>query len=230
MSTTVGRSAEQKQAGLMTARILLDIAAVNFRPEEPYILTSGWASPVYIDCRKVISFHRARSKIIEMAVSSIEREIGCEAMDAVAGGETAGIPYSAWIADRMALPMLYVRKKAKGFGRNAQIEGHFTEGQRTLLVEDLASDGASKVAFCRAIREAGLTVSHAFVVFFYGVFPGSLRNLEEMGISLHYLANWWDVLEVAENGHYFDKSALSEVRTFLHDPLRWSASHGGKGA
>lgn len=225
---SVSRTPEQKQAGLTTAKILLEIAAVNFRPEQPYILTSGWASPVYIDVRKVISFPRARRKISELAANAICRDVGFESMEAIAGGETAGIPYAAWIADQLALPMLYIRKKPKGFGRNAQIEGHFDEGDRVVLVEDLASDGASKVNFCRAVREAGARVNHAFVVFFYGVFPGALKTLEEIDVHMHYLANWWDVLEVAEQGRYFDKSALDEVRKFLHDPIQWSAMHGGR--
>lgn len=225
---SVSRTPEQKHAGLTTAKILLEIKAVNFRPEEPYILTSGWASPVYIDCRKVISFPRARRKISEMAAATITREVGFESIDAIAGGETAGIPYAAWISDQLSLPMLYVRKKPKGFGRNAQIEGHMKDGDRVVLVEDLASDGASKVNFCRAIRDAGAQVNHTFVVFFYGVFPGALKSLEEIDVRMHYLANWWDVLEVAEQGHYFDKAALDEVRKFLHDPVRWSAHRGGR--
>ncbi|MBW7850137.1 MAG: orotate phosphoribosyltransferase [Rhodospirillales bacterium] len=227
---TVSRTPDQKQAGLTTARILLELKAVNFRPEQPYILTSGWASPVYIDCRKVISFPRARRKICELAAAAITRDVGFESMEAIAGGETAGIPYAAWISDQLALPMLYVRKQPKGFGRNAQIEGDFKEGDRVVLVEDLASDGASKVNFCNALRTAGATVNHAFVVFFYGVFPGALKTLEEIDVHLHYLANWWDVLDVAEQGGYFQKSALDEVRKFLHDPVQWSSMHGGKGA
>lgn len=225
---TVARTPEQKSAGLMMARILLDIEAVNFRPEEPYKLTSGWASPVYIDCRKIISFPRARQQVVRMATAAILRDIGCESIDTVAGGETAGIPYAAWLADSLMLPMLYVRKKPKGFGRNAQIEGDFKDGQRALLVEDLASDGASKLNFVNAMREAGLTVDHSFVVFFYGVFPRALENLAEAGIALHYLANWWDVLEVAEAERRFDAAKIKGVREFLENPLAWSARHGGR--
>ncbi len=230
MATTVSRTPEQKKAALTTARILLEIKAINFRPEEPYILTSGWASPVYVDCRKVISFPRARTKICELMTKAIMREVGYESAEAIAGGETAGIPYAAWISDRMNLPMLYVRKKAKGFGRNAQIEGDFKDGDRVVLVEDLASDGASKVNFVNALREAGAKVDHSFVVFFYGVFPGALKSLEEIGVGLGYLCNWWDVLEVVEEEGQFDKKAIEAVRSFLHDPVRWSSLHGGRSA
>ena len=129
---------------LTTAKLLLEIKAVNFRPEEPYTLTSGWKSPVYIDCRKIIFFPRARAKICDLAVEKISRHIGYETIQAVAGGETAGIPFAAWIAERMGAPMAYIRKQPKGFGRNALIEGDVPESMNTLLVEDLTTDGGSK--------------------------------------------------------------------------------------
>src|SRR5436190_16003687 len=143
-----------------TARILLEVKAVNFSTGKPFIFTSGWASPVYIDCRKLISYPRVRSTLIDFATSTGLRDVGFEQFDTVAGGETAGIPYAAWIADRLSLPMQYVRKKPKGFGRNAQIEGDIREGARTLLVEDLTTDGRSKVNFCKALRDAGARVDH----------------------------------------------------------------------
>lgn len=215
--------------GLEAARILLEIKAVNFRPEEPYILTSGWASPVYIDCRKLISYPDERHRMMELAVAKLDNEIGFEEIDVVAGGETAGIPYAAWIAQATDKPMLYVRKKPKGFGRNAQIEGDLGEGSQVLLVEDLATDGASKVIFVNALREAGAIVSDAFVVFFYGVFSGALESLQKDGITLHYLATWHDVLVAAEAGGYFPDEAIDGVRKFLDDPVAWSVANGGKG-
>jgi orotate phosphoribosyltransferase len=216
-----------RDAALTTARILLEIKAVNFRPEEPYTFTSGWKSPVYIDCRRIIYFPRARSKICELAVEKIGRNIGYESIEAVAGGETAGIPFAAWIADRMAAPMAYVRKKPKGFGRNALIEGDVPEGKRTLLVEDLTTDGASKIQFAQALRDAGAICDHTFVVFYYGVFPGSFETLKKMNITLHALCTWWDVLEACKDGQYFSEPALAEVRRFLENPVAWSAKHGG---
>ncbi len=214
-------------AALMTARILLEIEAVSIRPSEPFTLTSGWASPVYVDCRKVISFPRARRAIIDAAVAQIEREIGFESIDAIAGGETAGIPYAAWIADRLGLPMLYVRKKPKGFGRNAQIEGIFKPGARVLLVEDLASDGKSKLLFVDALRKAEAVVTDAMVVFFYSAFPQGLKVLEDEGVKLHALATWADILSIADGDKRFSAQDIVEVRRFLADPAAWSAAHGG---
>ena len=170
-----------------------------FRPDNPFTFTSGACSPVYVDCRRLISFPRARRALMDMGAKLIENRVGFESLDAIAGGETAGIPFAAWIADRLSLPMLYVRKQAKGFGRNAQIEGELKDDARVLLVEDLASEGTSKLNFVRAIRQAGGEISHTFVIFNYGIFPHTESSLAAEGITLHALATWWDVAEVAEN-------------------------------
>ncbi len=221
-----GASELDREAALTTARILLEIGALNFRPQEPFTLTSGWKSPVYIDCRKIIFFPRARQKICDLGVEKIFRHIGYEQIQAIAGGETAGIPFAAWIADRLATPMAYVRKQPKGFGRNALIEGDVPAGLRTLLVEDLTTDGRSKIRFAQALRDAGAIVHHAFVVFYYGVFPGSLETLGRMEITLHHLCTWWDVLEAAKDRPGFPQHDLAEVRRFLENPVAWSAAHG----
>src|SRR3954462_7245880 len=107
------------------------------------------------------------------------------------------------------------------------IEGDVPEGKRTLLVEDLTTDGGSKIQFCQALRDAGAIVNHAFVVFFYGVFPGSFETLAHMDIVLHHLCTWWDVLEACRDRSYFAEPALAEVRRFLENPVAWSALHGG---
>ncbi|MFQ5564774.1 MAG: orotate phosphoribosyltransferase [Paracoccaceae bacterium] len=211
------------------ARMLLEIEAVHFRPDPPYMLTSGLASPVYIDCRKLISYPRFRSAAMDFACSVLARDADAGAFEAVAGGETAGIPFAAWIAERLALPMLYVRKKPKGFGRDARIEGAIGEGSRVLLVEDLTTDGGSKVSFVEAIREAGAVCDHTIVVFYYDVFPEVPARLADQGITLHYLATWRDVLAEARRGGYFEPTTMDEVEKFLDQPLEWSAAHGGKG-
>ncbi len=220
--------AETRETARTTAGILMDIEAILFRPEEPFIFTSGRASPVYVDCRRIISFPEARGKLMDLGVELIERKIGREAVDVVAGGETAGIPFAAWIAERLSKPMIYVRKKPKGFGRNAQIEGTFEDGARVLLVEDLATDGGSKLNFVEAIRTAGGEIGHTFVIFHYGIFPEGIAALAERGVALHALATWWDAFAVAEDRGYLSPEGLAEVRAFLEDPEGWSAAHGGK--
>ena len=222
-ATTPDKKAIAKQ----TARMMLEIKAIHFNAEKPFIFTSGWASPVYVDCRKIISYPRLRNGLMDFAAQVIASDIGYESLDCVAGGETAGIPFAAWIADRLMLPMQYIRKKPKGFGRNAQIEGELAAGARALLVEDLTTDGASKVNFCNALRAAGAQVNHCFVVFYYDIFPQSAGHLKDLGVKLHYLTTWWDVLEVAEEDKTFDAATLKEVRAFLTEPSKWSAAHGG---
>jgi orotate phosphoribosyltransferase len=211
----------------LTAKMLLEVDAVRFMTDKPFIYTSGWASPVYTDCRRLISFPRVRQTLIEFGVATVLRDAGFEQFDAVAGGETAGIPFAAWMADRLMLPMQYVRKKPKGFGRNAQIEGHIEDGDRVLLVEDMTTDGRSKVNFCKALRAAGATVEHVFVFFFYDIFPESKKIFGDLGVTLHALATWWDVLEVAKKSGKFDKAKLKEVEKFMKNPAGWSKAHGG---
>ncbi len=221
-------SHQPNDAALTAAGILLDIEAVLFRPDDPFIFTSGRASPVYVDCRKIISFPRERGILMDQAVGLIRDVVAGDGLDVVAGGETAGIPFAAWIAERLDLPMVYVRKKPKGFGRNAQIEGTFAEGARVLLVEDLATDGGSKLNFVEALRKAGAQVGHCFVIFHYGIFPQRVAELEARGVKLHALATWWDALAVAEARGYLSLEGIARVRAFLNDPETWSAAHGGK--
>lgn len=211
----------------ITARILIETHSVLFRPDDPFILTSGRASPVYVDCRRLIAFPRARRRLTEMGGALVEERIGFESLDVVAGGETAGIPYAAWMADRLMLPMCYVRKKPKGFGRNARIEGDLKEGQRVLLVEDMSTDGGSKLSFVEGIREAGAECGHCFVNFHYGIFPEGEKKLAEAGVTLHSLATWWDVLACARDESYFAAEQTDQVEAFLHDPKGWSKAHGG---
>ena len=224
---TGGGFPDQRTIADLTARMLLEVEAVRFMEEKPFIFTSGLASPVYTDCRRLISFPRVRNALMDFGVATMAREVGFERFDAVAGGETAGIPFAAWMADRLMVPMQYVRKKPKGFGRNALIEGHLVPGQRVLLVEDLATDGGSKVGFCKGLREAGAVVEHAFVVFYYDIFPEGMKVLDDIGLKLHALATWWDVLGVAKDSGRFDAQKLASVEAFMNDPRGWSKAHGG---
>jgi orotate phosphoribosyltransferase len=225
--STFSAPIDKKVIAHQTAKMMLEIKAIHFNAESPFVFTSGWASPVYVDCRKIISYPRLRSALMDFSASTILSEVGYESIDNIAGGETAGIPFAAWIADKLMLPMQYIRKKAKGFGRNAQIEGEVTPGARALLVEDLATDGRSKVNFCNALRKAGAVVEHCFVLFYYDIFPVSRGNMRDLGVQLHYLATWWDVLELAQSSGAFDPGVLREVRNFLEAPSQWSAAHGG---
>jgi len=204
-----------------TAALLLRIGAVQFNAETPFTLASGLPSPTYIDCRRVISFPAVRSRLMDFMTVTVQRAAGADAFDNVAGGETAGIPFAAMVAERMDLPMTYIRKKPKGYGRNARIEGVMAPGQRVLLVEDLTTDGGSKLSFADAIRETEASCAHAAVLFSYGIFPETTQHLADHGLTLHALCTWADVLEAARADGSFDKATLAEVAAFLAAPRAW---------
>jgi orotate phosphoribosyltransferase len=218
---------EPAEMARLTARMLLEIKAVHFNSKDPFTFASGLRSPTYIDCRKLISYPRIRSTLMDFLTVTIMRNVGFEAFDNIAGGETAGIPFAAMVAERMALPMTYVRKKPKGYGRNARIEGQMTEGERVLLVEDLTTDGGSKLSFVDAIRDTGATCGHTAVIFYYGIFPETEKTLGDHGIALHHLCTWWDVLAEARAQGVFDTATLTEVEVFLNDPHAWRDARAG---
>ena len=205
----------------LTARMLLEIKAVHFNAREPFTLASGLPSPTYIDCRTPISHPRIRSTLMDFMAVTVLRDAGFEAFDNIAGGETAGIPFAALIAERLGLPMTYVRKKPKGYGRGARIEGVMTEGQRVLLVEDLTTDGGSKLSFVDAIRETGASCAHTAVIFYYGIFPETEKTLGDHGVTLHHLCTWRDVLAEARAQAAFDAETLLGVEAFLDNPRAW---------
>jgi orotate phosphoribosyltransferase len=205
------------------SEILLSIRAIGCNLEKPFKLTSGWASPVYVDCRKLISFVPERREIIRL----MAEEVRGPRVDVVAGGETAGIPYGAWLADALSLPFVYVRKKPKEVGKTQQIEGELPAGKSVLLVEDLATDGASKVNFLNALRSAGATCGHSVVVFYYGIFPKAPEIIRGAGITLHALTTWRHMIDAAEAAAYFAADRIRGIREFLENPEAWSKAHGG---
>lgn len=209
----------------LTARALLEIKAVDFNAAEPFTYASGLKGPTYVDCRRIISYPRVRGTLMDFMAATVLRDAGFEAFTNVAGGETAGIPFGAMVAERLGLPMTYVRKKPKGYGRNARIEGRMDETDRVLLVEDLTTDGGSKLSFVDAIRDTGASCAHTAVIFYYGIFPETTQRLADHGVRLHHLCTWWDVLAEAKAQAAFDTATLTEVEAFLSDPRGWQAKN-----
>ncbi len=221
---------EESAIGPSVARLLLESRAVHVAGDKkPFILRSGWASPVYVDVRKVISSVAGRDVLIRAALAVVKERIGIDHIDAIAGAETAGVPYAAWLADRLALPMLIVRKKSLGFGRNAQIEGEAVAGTRVLLVDDLTTDGQSKLNFCKALRGAGLQVAHILSIFYYDTFAESRRTMADIGTQIHALATWQDILAQAKTGSWLAPADIEKIELFLHNTPEWSKAHGGIG-
>lgn len=218
---------DKKQIARTSARILLDTKSVVINAVEPFILASGRASPVYTDCRRLISFPEERGILMDYATSIIREDIG--AVDYVAGGGTAGIPYAAFIADRMNKPMLYLHNKPENSGRMAHIEGVMDEkGKHAVLVGDIQSDGSSKKDFVGALRNAGAMVRHALVILHYGIFPASEENMRNANITLHALTTLHDILAVAREDGLYDTATLDIVENFLATPDTWSIENSRK--
>jgi orotate phosphoribosyltransferase len=148
-------------------------------------------------------------------------------VDAVAGAESAGIPFGAWLADRLNVRMRYVRKRPLGIGRNAQVEGGDVDGLNVLLVDDLTTDGGSKLNFARGLRAAGAVVEHVLTIFYHDVFPGAAERLAQAGLTLHPLATWADILR-SPAAEKISSQDRAEVERFLADPVAWSTRHGGR--
>ncbi|MBT4645098.1 MAG: orotate phosphoribosyltransferase [Pelagibacteraceae bacterium] len=203
----------------IVAEKLIDIESVQFSFNKHFTLTSGLKSPVYVDCRKIISFIDERDFIMNEAVEYFKKNN--LNFDLVAGGETAGIPYAAIISEKIKKPMLYVRKKSKGFGKNQQIEGSFKEEQRAILIEDLATDGGSKVIFVEAMREAGLAVKDIFVIFYYDIFNFESSVLGKLNVKIHSLCTWKDIISVMEKRNLFSQNDIDNLKEFLSNPDEW---------
>jgi orotate phosphoribosyltransferase len=219
VTTTISRAEVAKAV----ARALLSAGCVTLRTDEPFRLPSGWASPAYMDCRRINSFPAIRRELISLGLDLL-KSCGClDGVASIVGGEASGIALAAWLSDALDLPLQYVRKKPVG---RTQIEGVINPGDGVLLVDDVMAGGHSKVTFCRALAAAGATVKDVFVIFDYGTFP-TLELLAPLGVTVHALATWQDVLSVARETGAFGPPALAELADFLSDPPRWSQAHGG---
>ena len=195
------------------ANILLSIGCVSINFKNKFTLTSGKKSPVYVDCRKLVSFPKEREIIINEMSKQIKDIYKGEII--VAGGETAGIPYSSFISQKLKLPMVYIRKQPKGFGKGKLIEGEFRKKSKSILIEDMATDGGSKIHFINSMRKAHLSVKDIFVVFFYDIYPSAKVNMKKMSVNLNYLASWKDILEVSPN--YISEKDYINLKKYLEN-------------
>ena len=196
-----------------TAKILLDIKAINIQPKKSFKLTSGRLSPVYVDCRKIISHLKERRLIIKMSCKLLKKKIDLKKINFIAGGETAGIPYASWISEELNKPMIYIRKKPKGFGKLSQIEGEIKDGSKILLIEDLSTDGKSKLNFCNAIKKAGGSIKNIFVIFNYDIYSNKI--FKKNNLKLHFLTNWEFVIKNLKNNNIFKKEEILKIKEFL---------------
>ena len=206
----------------ITAKILINIGAINFSPQSPFKLSSGFLSPSYIDCRKIIAYPSAFKEITDMMIDTIKSEMVAQSPDYIIGGETAGIPFAAAIAEKMGLPLSYVRKKPKDYGKSKLIEGEILKDKNSLLVEDLMTDGKSKINFIDNIRSHEIRCNLGIVVFKYNIFEDADTILKKNNIEVHYLTDWEEVYNEICQMDKFGSDVLTEIRKFLDDPIDWS--------
>ncbi len=205
--------------GIEAARLIVESGAVYTRTSgDPFFFSSGWASPIFIDIKRLISFPETRDKLLSKAIEHIGQTIAGP-FDMIAGCELAGVPFAAAIADRLKLPLVVVRKQAKGFGRLSQIEGTFDPGTRALLVDDLSTDGINKANFRAALEHADASVVDTFVFLDYRVFPASKPVQALMTLT--------DVIVAAEDAGRLAGRDLAEVKLFAADAPQWSRRNGG---
>lgn len=204
------------------AAALFNIGSVIIRPNKPFRYDSGILSPIYVDNRLTISFPKERRLIINSMVKKI-KEIGIP--DAVAGTATAGIPHAAFIAQKLNIPMVYVRPKPKDHGKGNQVEGTFKRGQKVIVIEDLVSTGGSSIRVVKALRKMGAKVNTEVCIFAYGIKEAD-KNFKNNKVKLHALTNFKTATEIAEKQGLLKKEQIEAILDWAKDPKKWGKKMG----
>jgi orotate phosphoribosyltransferase len=206
----------------VVAMQLWQLGAIKVNLTEPFQLVSGNYSPIYINCRQLIS----SPAFVDLFSAAARVICDCHniAFDVVAGGETAGIPFAAFLAHSFGKPMVYVRKATKEHGISSRIEGALQPGSRVLLVEDLITDAGSKLSFIEAIRGVQAIVQDVLVVF--DRLQGGKEALAQENIQLHPVTDMNIALEVGQAAKQLSSSDLASVQRYLREPHVWHAERG----
>jgi orotate phosphoribosyltransferase len=212
------------------ARALVRVGAVRLAAGQPFIYTSGWASPVYVDTRLLMSDVALRTLAMDIAAARLADVVAERAVNAIIGAESSGIAFAAWIAERLRLPLLYLRKKPMGWGQTARVEGRLPTDARLLFVDDVTTDGRSKIAAARTLREAGTRIGDVLVVLDYGHYPDTAARWAEHDLALHALTTWRDLLTALREAGDLNPDTEATLDAFTADPVAWSIAHGGVGA
>jgi len=200
------------------AQHLLNIQAVALRPNEPFTWTSGIKSPIYCDNRLTMSYPEIRDAIAEGFASLVKQY--APDTEVIAGTATAGIPHAAWVADKLGLPMAYIRDKAKGHGKQNQIEGIIRPGQKVVVIEDLISTGGSSLKAALAVKEAGAEPLAVLAIFSYQL-EKATSAFEEAGIPLRTLSNYTALTQTALDHGVIQAEDMDVLQAWRHDPMTW---------
>lgn len=207
------------------AQKLLEIEAVLLKPEEPFTWTSGLRSPIYCDNRMTMSFPEVR-RLIAKSFADLIREQYPET-EVIAGTATAGIPHAAWVSEELGLPMIYIRDKAKGHGRQNQIEGKLIPGQKVVVIEDLISTGGSSIKAALAAVEAGGDVLGVVAIFSYQLEKAKLA-FEESSISYDSLSNYTALLQQAKSMGILNDEQMEQLAFWRKNPEEYTQQWNGK--
>lgn len=197
------------------ASYLLKIGAVALRPQEPFTWTSGIKSPIYCDNRLTMAFPEVRGYIADAFAQLIISQY--PDADVIAGTATAGIPHAAWVADKLNLPMAYIRDKAKGHGKQNQIEGRITPGQKVVVIEDLISTGGSSIKAAQAVQEAGGEVLAVLAIFSYEL-DRAVDAFAAAEMPLQTLSNYSTLIDVALAQGKIAATDVELLRSWRKDP------------
>jgi orotate phosphoribosyltransferase len=212
-----------KEIAEKVAKILLEIKAVKLSPSQPFIYASGIKSPIYTDCRMLISFPKQREEVISYFVDVIKK--ADIPIDIVAGTATAGIPHAAWVAQALHLPMIYVRSKPKDHGTGSLVEGVLGKNQHTIVIEDLISTGGSSVKTVQAIRADGAKSSHIFAITTYGMQKAD-EEFSNNNITITTLTNFHTIVSIAQQEGYIKASEQEVILNWVKDPSGWATKQG----
>lgn len=215
---------EQPGAAEQVAEALLRIGAVQLRPTQPFTFASGMRSPTYTDNRLLCSAVHERRLVSSLLAQTIER-LDAPA-EVIAGTATAGIPHAAWCAERLELPMVYVRGSAKDHGTGRRIEGRVAAGQRVVLVEDLISTGGSALSSVQALREEGGAVVEDCVAICTYSFPRAEQAFADARVRAHALCDFATIVRVAVERGYLSADQRELVLDWSRDPAAWGARAG----
>ncbi|MED5020276.1 orotate phosphoribosyltransferase [Paenibacillus chibensis] len=197
------------------AAYLLQIEAVALRPKQPFTWTSGIKSPIYCDNRLTMSYPEIREYIAESFAAVIREHY--PDTEVIAGTATAGIPHAAWVAQKLKLPMAYIRDKAKGHGKENQIEGSIKPGQKVIVIEDLISTGGSSIKAALAVKDAGAEPQAVLAIFSYQL-DKAVQAFEEAGIPLQTLSNYTALMEVALQQGKIEEEDVAALKAWRDDP------------
>lgn len=204
------------------ASILYDVGGVIFRPKQPFRYDSGILSPVYTDNRLIISHPRQRDQIVNLLIDEIKK-IGIP--DVVAGTATAGIPHAAFIAQKLKIPMVYVRSEPKSHGRRNQVEGVIKRGQKVIVIEDLISTAGSSIRVIAALRKLGANVSDEVAIFTYRL-KESENNFKKAKVKLHALTDLEHSARIAVKKGFLKKDQIQIILDWARDPKGWGKKMG----